>query len=140
MRLIGCMIVIAIAFPARRAVAQGTAAIKGPMTLELASTVPGREVELRFTGRRGASTIVGGPMRTNGDTVFVQTPARLILNTDSTEASFVLEVAASEPWLHLSYSSANWTTDVWGQRLELRRVHGSMSLLGPFMQTHPAGQ
>jgi len=70
-----CSIVIAVLSLSVRASAQTAAPTKESTTLDLTSTIPGRELELRFIGKRGASDVVGRAMRTTGDTIFVGTPA-----------------------------------------------------------------
>lgn len=131
------LILIGFASLPGRLSAQTGGPVKELTTLELSSTIPGRELEIRFVGSSGASSLVGGPMRTAGDTIFVRTPARLILRPDSADTRTVLDVTAGEPWLHASIASNGWTMNAWGQQVELRRTNGKPILLATFIRSQP---
>jgi hypothetical protein len=135
--LSACSVVIAVLSLSVSASAQTAAPTKESTTLDLTSTIPGRELELRFVGKRGASDVIGGPMRTTGDTIFVRTPARLILRPDSAEARLIVDVAAGEPWLHASMVSKGGTMDAWGTRLEVLRLQGKATFMASFMHMQP---
>lgn len=60
------LILIGFASLPGRLSAQSGGPVKELTTVELSSTIPGRELEIRFVGSSGASSLVGGPMRTAG--------------------------------------------------------------------------
>ena len=113
-------------------------AAKEPLTLELSSTIPGREVAFRLLAGRGRPYLTSGAMTIKGDTVLAMTPARLVLQPDSGNAHILLDVDAGEPWLHVTSVSTRWTTDAWGQHLEIRRANGHSTLFAPLMRGRPA--
>jgi|SRR5690348_12713291 len=97
---------------------------KHPITLTIRSSVPARPVQFTVVGS-GLADIRAESVRNVGDTVFVSTPATLIVGEGPVHV--MLQGAAGDPWLVASSSDVG-RVEAWGDHIDLRRDGATTAL------------